>query len=286
MTRIVCLNGEFLPEDEARIPIMDRGLLFADAIYEGMGVLDGGIVDVRKHLARLRRSLAEVGIPEPHTEEEFLGILMELVRRNDVDEGFLYLHVTRGVAERSYVPVAGLTPTVFGFTQPLHGAPADVEPTGLTMSSQPDLRWVRRDVKTTNLLGQVLANWGASEAGADEALLVAPDGTVTEGGAVSFFPVVDGALLVRPLSNDILPGVTRSTLLEVLDAEGIPIDERTYTLDEALAADEAMITGASSYVEPVLAIDGHPIGDGTSGALTLRLRAAYLALVRSRLRPA
>ena len=101
MTRIVCLNGEFVPEDEARIPIMDRGLLFADAIYEGMGVLDGGIVDVRKHLARLRRSLAEVGIPEPHTEEELLGILMELVRRNDVDEGFLYLHVTRGVAERA-----------------------------------------------------------------------------------------------------------------------------------------------------------------------------------------
>ena len=101
MTRIVCLNGEFVPEDEARIPIMDRGLLFADAIYEGMGVLDGGIVDVRKHLARLRRSLAEVGIPEPHTEEEFLGILMELVRRNDVDEGFLYLHVTRGVAAHS-----------------------------------------------------------------------------------------------------------------------------------------------------------------------------------------
>ena len=285
MTRIVCLNGEFVPEDEARIPIMDRGLLFADAIYEGMGVLDSGIVDVRKHLARLRRSLAEVGIPEPHTEEEFLGILMELVRRNDVDEGFLYLHVTRGVAERNYVPVAGLTPTVFGFTQPLQGAPADVEPTGLTMSSQPDLRWARRDVKTTNLLGQVLANWGASEAGADEALLVASDGTVTEGGAVSFFPVVGGALLVRPLSNDILPGVTRSTLLEVLEAEGIPIDERTYRLDEALAADEAMITGASSYVEPIVAIDGQAIGAGEPGALTLHLRTAYLALVRSRLHP-
>ena len=146
MTRNVCLNGEFVPEDEARIPIMARGLLFADAIYEGMGVLDSGIVAVRKHLARLRRSLAEVGIPDPHTEEEFLGILMDLVRRNDVDEGFLYLHVTRGVAERNYVPVAGLTPTVCGFTQPLQGAPADAEPAGLTMSSRPDLRWARRDV--------------------------------------------------------------------------------------------------------------------------------------------
>ena len=285
MTRTVYLNGEFVPEDEARIPIMDRGLLFADAIYEGMGVLDGGIVDVRRHLARLRRSLAEVGIPEPHTEEELLGILMELVRRNDVDEGFLYLHVTRGVAERSYVPAAGRIPTGFGFTQPLYGAPADAEPAGLTMSSQPDLRWARRDIKTTNLLGQVLANWGASEAGADEALLVAPDGTVTEGGSVSFFPVVDGTVLVRSLSNDILPGVTRSTLLEVLEAEGIPIDERTYTLDEVLAADEAMITGASSYVEPIVAIDGQAIGAGEPGALTLHLRTAYLALVRSRLHP-
>ena len=284
MTRIVCLNGEFVPEDEARIPIMDRGLLFADAIYEGMGVLDGGIVDVRRHLARLRRSLAEVGIPEPHTEEELLGILMELVRRNDVDEGFLYLHVTRGVAERSYVPAAGLIPTVFGFTQPLCGAPADAEPAGLTMSSQPDLRWARRDIKTTNLLGQVLANWGASEAGADEALLVAPDGTVTEGGSVSFFPVVAGTVLVRPLSQDILPGVTRRTLLEVLEAQGIPIDECTYTLGEVLAADEAMITGASSYVDPIVAIDGQAIGTGLPGNLTLHLRSSYLALVRSRLR--
>ena len=283
MTRIVYLNGEFVDEAEARIPIMDRGLLFADALYEGMGVLDGAIVDVRKHLARLRRSLGEIAMPEPHTEEEFLEILTELVRRNDVNEGFLYLHVTRGVAERAYVPAAGLTATVFGFTQLLHGAPADVEPTGLTMSSQPDLRWARRDIKTTNLLGQVLAKWGADEAGADEALLVAPDGTVTEGGAVSFFPVVDGTVLVRPSSNDILPGVTRSTLLEVLEVEGIPIDERTYTLDEALAADEAMITGASSYIEPIVAIDGQAIGDGVPGALTLRLRAAYLALVRSRL---
>jgi D-alanine transaminase len=283
MTRIVYLNGEFIDEAEAKVPIMDRGLLFADALYEGMGVLDGAIVDVRKHMARLRRSLAEIAMPEPHTEEEFLGILTELVRRNDVDEGFLYLHVTRGVAEREYVPAAGLTATVFGFTQSLHGAPADVEPTGLTMSSQPDLRWARRDIKTTNLLGQVLAKWGAAEAGADEALLVAPDGTVTEGGAVSFFPVVDGTVLVRPQSNDILPGITRSTLLEVLEAEGIPIDERTYTLDEALAANEAMITGASSYVEPIVAIDGHTIGGGGPGALTLRLRTAYLALVRSRL---
>ncbi|MDG2907876.1 MAG: aminotransferase class IV [Acidimicrobiales bacterium] len=284
MTRTVYLNGEFVPEDEARIPIMDRGLLFADAIYEGMGVLDGGIVDVLRHLARLRRSLAEVGIPEPHTEEELLGILMELVRRNDVDEGFLYLHVTRGVAERNYVPAAGLIPTVFGFTQPLCGAPADAEPAGLTMSSQPDLRWARRDIKTTNLLGQVLANWGASEAGADEALLVAPDGTVTEGGSVSFFPVVDRTVLVRPLSQDILPGVTRSTLLEVLEAEGIPIDECTYTLGEVLAADEAMITGASSYVDPIVAIDGQAIGTGLPGNLTLHLRSTYLALVRSRLR--
>lgn len=283
MTRVVYLNGEFVPEAEARIPIMDRGLLFADATYEGMGVLDGGIVDARKHLARLRRSLAEVAIPEPHTEEEFFGILMELVRRNEVDEGFLYLQVTRGVAERSYVPVAGIVPTVFGFTQPLHGAPADVVPTGLTMTSQPDLRWARRDVKTTNLLGQVLATWGASEAGADEALLVAPDGTITEGGAVSFFPVVDGTVLVRPLSNDILPGITRSTLLEVLEAEGIPIDECTYSLDQVLSADEAMITGASSYVEPILAVDGQAIGTGQPGALTLHLRTTYLALVRSRL---
>ena len=288
MTRNVYLNGAFVDEAEATLPIMDRGLLFADAVYEGNGVLDGRLVDGAKHLDRLDRSLAAVGIPAPMGRDELVAVLRELVARDGLDEGFLYLHVTRGVAERDYVHDGGLVPTVFAFTQPQHGVAADGEPTVRTMRTFPDLRWARRDVKTTNLLGQVLAKQAASDAGDDEALLVegsAGDAAaeVTEGGAVSFFPVVGDRLLVRPLSPEILPGVTRSSVLPVAAAEGLAIEERTYTLAEAMAADEAFITGASSYVEPVGAIDGVPVGDGGVGPWSRRLRAAYLADVRRRL---
>ena len=288
MTRNVYLNGAFVDEAEATLPIMDRGLLFADAVYEGIGVLDGRLVDGAKHLDRLDRSLAAVGIPAPMGRDELVAVLRELVARDGLDEGFLYLHVTRGVAERDYVHDGGLVPTVFAFTQPQHGVAADGEPTVRTMRTFPDLRWARRDVKTTNLLGQVLAKQAASDAGDDEALLVegsAGDAAaeVTEGGAVSFFPVVGDRLLVRPLSPEILPGVTRSSVLPVAAAEGLAIEERTYTLAEAMAADEAFITGASSYVEPVGAIDGVPVGDGGVGPWSRRLRAAYLAAVRRRL---
>ncbi|MBR12809.1 MAG: D-amino acid aminotransferase [Acidimicrobiaceae bacterium] len=288
MTRTVYLNGAFVDEAEAKVPIMDRGLLFADAVYEGIGVLDGRLVDGAKHLDRLGRSLAAVDIPAPMGRDELVAVLRELVARDGLDEGFLYLHVTRGVVERNYVHAGDLVPTVFAFTQAQHGVAADGESVVRTMRTFPDLRWARRDVKTTNLLGQVLAKQAAAEAGDDEALLVkgdAGDGAaeVTEGGAVSFFPVVDGRLLVRPLSPEILPGVTRSSVLPVAAAEGLAVEERTYTLAEALAADEAFITGASSYVEPVGAIDGVPVGDGAVGPLTRRLRAAYLADVRGRL---
>lgn len=288
MTRTIYLNGAFVDEAEATVPVMDRGLLFADAVYEGIGVLDGRLVDGAKHLDRLDRSLAAVGIPAPMGRADLVAVLHELVGRDGLDEGFLYLHVTRGVVERNYVHAGDLVPTVFAFTQPQHGVAASGEPVVRTMRTFPDLRWARRDVKTTNLLGQVLAKQAAAEAGDDEALLVKGDAgdaaaEVTEGGAVSFFPVVDGRLLVRPLSPEILPGVTRSSVLPVAVGEGLAVEERTYTLAEAMAADEAFITGASSYVEPVGAIDGVPMGDGTVGPWTRRLRAAYLADVRGRL---
>lgn len=281
MVRTVWLNGDFLPEDQAKLPIFDRGLLFADAVYEGLGVLDGQIVDFPHHMARLRRSLAAVRMAEPMDEAAFRAALMDLVRRNGVDEGFLYLHITRGAHDRDYLYPKGLAPNVFAFTQPTHGQKADDVPRAIRMASTPDLRWRRRDIKTTNLLGQVMAKVAARDAGADEALMIAPDGTVTEGGAVSFFVVKDGAIWVRPLSNDILGGMTRRRTLEVAAALGLPTVERTYTLDEVLAADEAFVTGASSYVEPVGQIDGQTIGTGGMGPMTARLRRAYLAAIRA-----
>ena len=288
MTRTVYLNGAFVDEVEATVPIMDRGLLFADAVYEGIGVLEGRLVDGLKHLDRLDWSLDAVSIARPMGRDELVGVLHELIRRDGLDEGFLYLHVTRGVAERNYVHDGDLVPTLFAFTQQQHGVAADGDMVARTMRTFCDLRWARRDVKTTNLLGQVLAKQAAADAGDDEALLVKGepgdrDAEVTEGGAVSFFPVVGDRLLVRPLSSEILPGVTRSSVLPVAAAEGLIVEERTYTLAEAMAADEAFITGASSYVEPVAAIDGVLVGDGGVGPWTRRLRVAYLADVRTRL---
>ncbi len=279
MNRTVYINGAFLPEDQATVPIFDRGLLFADAVYEGLGVLDGQIIDFLRHMRRLRRSLGELVIPEPLGQEDFFAILMELIRRNGIGEGFLYLHVTRGVADRDYLYPEGLKPTVFALTQESHGA-ADAPPQGITMQSTPDLRWQRRDIKTSNLLGQVLAKRAADAAGADEALMVGPDGFVTEGGATSFFIVKDRSIIARPVTNEILHGVTRQSMLAVAQAEDLRIQERRITLAEACEADEAFLTGASSYVEPVISIDGRKIGGGTPGDVTLKLRTHYLNAVR------
>ena len=279
MTRTVYINGAFVPEGEASVSIFDRGLLFSDAVYEGLGVLDGEIIDFLRHMRRLSRSLGELAIPEPMCQDELFRVLMELVQRNGIAEGFLYLHITRGVADRDYLYPADLQPTIFAFTQESHGS-ADDAPHGLSVKSTPDLRWQRRDIKTSNLLGQVLAKRAADEAGADEALMIAADGYVTEGGATSFFIVKNKAIIARPVTNEILHGITRQSMLAVAKEEGLHIEERRITLDEAYAADEAFLTGASSYVEPVVEVDGRKIGPGKPGNITLKLRQEYLAAVR------
>ncbi len=281
MTRTVYLNGAFVPEAEAKLPIFDRGLLFSDAVYEGLGILDGQIIDFPRHMARLRRSLGELAIPEPMTQDQIFTVLMELVERNGLGEGFMYLHMTRGTADRDYLYPEGLEPNVFAFTQPQSHQRADDAPKPVSLHSTPDLRWARRDIKTSNLLGQVLAKRAADEAGADEALMIAPDGFITEGGATSFFIVRDRTIVARPVSNDILHGITRQSMLAVAEAEGVAIETRRITLDEAYEADEAFITGASSYVDPVGQIDGRSIGTGEPGPLTLHIRQEYIRSARS-----
>ncbi|MEL7254920.1 MAG: D-amino acid aminotransferase [Pseudomonadota bacterium] len=275
MARIVWLNGAFMPENEAQLPIFDRGLLFADAVYEGLGVLDGQIIDFPHHMARLRRSLSELEMAEPMLQADLLGALMDLIARNGVEEGFLYLHITRGAHDRDYLFPDGLTPNVFAFTQETHDAPT------LRLASAPDLRWARRDIKTTNLLGQVMAKEVARKAGADEALMVDRDGFVTECGAMSFFMIKDGALYARPLLGDLLPGITRATMLRVAADQGLRVVEDRYTLADTYTADEAFATGASSYIQPVVEIDGHMIADGKTGPITCTLQHAYLVAVRA-----
>ena len=277
--RIVYCRGEFVPEDQAVVPLMDRGLLFADAVYEGLGILDGKLIDFPHHHARLVRSLGELGIAEPFTAGELWPLLMELIDRNGADEGFLYLHVTRGVAERDYVYTDGLEPTVFAFVQAGHyGSAADATPPVISLATHEDWRWVRRDIKTPNLLAQVIAKQAAHDAGADEALLVRGD-EVIEAGSASFFFVQDGTIVTRPLSRDILPGITRRSVIAVAEEFGLTVEERTATLDEVLAADEAFITASSSYVEAVGSIDGHAFA--APGPITTRLREVYLDHARA-----
>jgi D-alanine transaminase len=278
MSRIVFLNGSFMPIEEAKVPIMDRGFLFADGVYEGMGVLGGRLVDNDAHLARLERSLKEVRIPNPYSNADWTRLEEELVRRNGLAEGFLYLQITRGVAERDFLFPKDATPTVMMFTQAKSIVHSPLAETGLSVVSVPDLRWKRRDIKSLSLLAQVLAKQAASEAGAHEAWMV-EDGFVTEGGSSSAFIITKaGAIVARPLSPAILPGITRQALLRLAEEEGLSIEERLFTLEEAYDAAEAILTSASNFVVPVASIDGRPVGTGKPGAMTRRLRALYLQM--------
>ena len=282
MTRIVYLNGDFVPAEEAKVSIFDRGLNLADGIYEVFGVLDGKLIDTEGHLARLWRSLGELSIPVPFGDAEVLQFCKELVARNAVEEGLVYMQITRGVAERDFAFSSDLTPTVFAFTQSKSKAEREVNDKGVTLKSAPDLRWARRDIKSTGLLAQVLAKQAAKQAGCYEALMVR-DGEVTEGGASSFFMIKDGVLITRPLSNDILAGVTRKSVLALASDQDLAVEERTFTLEETYEADEAFITGASTYVCPVLKIDGHVIGTGEPGPMVRRLQDIYLDFARASL---
>ncbi|PDH62021.1 MAG: D-amino acid aminotransferase [SAR116 cluster bacterium MED-G05] len=280
MERTVFLNGDFMPESEARIPIFDRGLLFADSVYEGFGILDSQITDFEYHMNRLDRSLGELNMPSPMTRDDLLSAMMKLIAANDAKEGFLYLQITRGNGDRSYLYDDSYTPNIFAFTQG-EKFKADSNPDPVALATVPDIRWARRDIKTTNLLGQVMAKQAAHLAGAHEALMIAPDGDITEAGSSSFFFIKDRELFVRPVSNEILHGITRQTMLRVAEQFQLKIRETTYTLDEALRADEAFITAASIYVLPVGRIDDHIIGDGTTGPITAALRTAYLETARA-----
>jgi D-alanine transaminase len=279
MSRTIFLNGSFLPAEDAKVPVMDRGFLFADGVYEGMGVLGGRLVDNDAHLERLERSLAEVRIQNPYARHEWTRLEEELVGRNGMAEGFLYLQVTRGVAERDFLFPKAAAPTVMMFTQAKAIVNSPLAETGIAVASMPDLRWKRRDIKSLSLLAQVLAKQQAAEAGAHEAWMVDEDGFVTEGGSSSAFIITaGGSIIARPLSQAILPGITRRSLLRFAREAGLVIEERRFTLAEAFEAAEAFNTSASTFVLPVVSIDGRPVGTGRPGALTRRLRGLYLEL--------
>lgn len=282
MGRIVYVNGEFLPLERAQVPVMDRGFLFADGIYEVCAVLGGRLVDNAGHLARLDRSLAEIDIRNPHSSEDWTRIERELVTRNELGEGLVYMQVTRGVAERDFsYPAADTPPTVVAFTQAKRISGNPLAERGASVVTVPDLRWKRRDIKSIALLAQVLAKQQASAAGAAEAFMV-EDGLITEGSSSTAFIVTrEGAIVTRPLSNAILAGITRASLLALAAEADLRIEERPIRIAEAYGAAEAFYTSASTFVMPVVSIDGRQVGDGRPGPLTRRLRALYLAFAEA-----
>jgi D-alanine transaminase len=279
--RIVYLNGDFLPFAEARVPIMDRGFLFADGIYEVSAVLDGRLVDNEAHLARLDRSLGEIDIRNPHSLSEWVALQTDLVARNGLSEGLVYMQVTRGVYERDFAyPPADTAPTVMMFTQAKAVAKNPLAESGAKVITVPDLRWKRRDIKSVALLAQVLAKQQAAEAGVAEAWMV-EDGAVTEGSSSTAFIVSrERVLVTRPLSTALLPGITRASVLRLAQEADLRIEERLIPVDEAYAAQEAFYTSASAFVMPVVQIDGRQIGEGRPGPLTRRLRALYIEAAR------
>lgn len=279
MSRTVYVNGAYLPEEEAKISIFDRGFIFGDGIYEVSAVLGGKLVDCEAHLARLERSCGEIRLALPWSKAELVAIHEELIKRNDLDEGGVYLQVSRGAADRDFAFPADVPPTLVMFTQARNMSSVPAAKTGIKVVSCPDLRWARRDIKSVNLLGPVLAKQLAAESGAQEAWLV-EDGVVTEGASSTAWIVKGRTLISRPLSNKVLPGITRKAVLAFLDETGFEFEERSFTLDEALDAEEAFITSATSFVMPVVQIDGHTIHNGAPGPTAIRLREIYLDFAR------
>lgn len=276
LPRIVYLNGEWLAEADAKVSIFDRGFLFADAIYEVTGVIGGKLLEYSGHTTRLKRSLTELGIECPLTDEELLAVHREIVRRNDLNEGLIYLQISRGAADRDFAFPVDAKPTLVLFTQAKAVLDNPKVKTGISVALVPDERWGRRDIKTVQLLYPSMAKMKASEVGADDAWLV-EDGFVTEASsATSHIITTDGKLVTRGLSNAILHGITRLSVLDIARQAGIEVEERAFTPEEAKNAAEAFVTSATSFVLPVTRINGEPVGTGVPGPLTAKLRQLYI----------
>lgn len=279
MSRSVYVNGDYVPEGEAKVSIFDRGFLMADGVYEVTTVIDGKLIDFDGHFTRLGRSLDELGIENPMDRDTWLEVHRQLVDQNAVDQGMIYLQVTRGApGDRDFIfPDPETTkPTVVLFTQ---SNPALVDSPkakkGIKVITIDDIRWGRRDIKTVQLLYPSMGKMMAIKQGADDAWMV-QEGCVTEGTSNNAYIIKDGRIVTRALSNDILHGITRAAVLRFAQEAQMPVEERSFTVQEAMQADEAFVTSASTFVMPVVEIDGARLGTGAPGPLALRLREIYI----------
>ena len=276
MSRIVYVNGSYVPEEEATVSVFDRGFLFADGVYEVTAVVDGTILEFDGHVQRLERSLRELDMDMPVSREMLLEIHRELIRRNNLEEGMVYLQVTRGVADRDFVYPKAAPQTLVLFTQAKSLIDAPMAKQGLRIIAVEDLRWARRDVKTVQLVAPCMAKMLAKAEGKDDAWMV-EDGHVTEGTSNNAYIITkEGSIVTRNLSNSILPGITRAAVLKLAAEKGMAIEERSFTIAEAQEAAEAFVTAATTFVCPVIEIDGVTIGNGTPGPLTSRLKELYI----------
>ena len=279
MSRTVYLNGAYVPEEDAKISIFDRGFLMADGVYEVTSVIDGKLIDFDGHTARLDRSLRELDMENPNSRDDLLEAHRELVRLNAINEGLVYLQITRGAPnDRDFVfPDPDETPqTIVMFTQNKPGlAENPTAKKGIKIISIEDIRWGRRDIKTVQLLYPSMGKMMAKKQGADDAWMV-EDGAVTEGTSNNAYIVKEGKIITRALSNDILHGITRAAVLRFAQEAQMEVIERDFTIAEAQEADEAFITSASTFVMPVVEIDSQPLGTGAPGPLVTRLREIYL----------
>ncbi len=282
----VYLNGQFMPIEEARIPVLDRGFIFGDGVYEVIPVYSRRAFRLAEHLERLQHSLGGIKLANPHSNAEWTAIINELVTRNEGEDQYLYLHITRGVARRDHAfPVPPVKPTVFVMSNPLTTPPAELLAGGVSTVSAPDNRWLRCDIKAIALLPNVLLRQMAVDAGCAETILMR-DGYMTEGAASNIFVVKNGTLLAPPKDNLMLPGITYDVVLELAAADGIPCEVRKIAADEVFGADELLLTSSTREVLAITTLDGKPVGNGKPGMMFARLHKLYQDFKRDVMRKA
>lgn len=277
---IVFLNGEFLPKDKAKISVFDRGFIFGDGIYEVVPVMNGVLIDKIEFWERFKRSLKEIALNLPYKDSEFENILNELIAKNALKEGGVYMQITRGIASRDFAFTKGLQPTIMAFVYAANIQNNELASKGISVVSVPDIRWKRRDIKSISLLAQCYAKEMAVNAGADEGFMV-ENGKVTEATSASAFIIKDKTLITKPFSNEILCGIRRQNILKFARELNLSVVERAFSMNEVYEADEVFISAASLPILGVIKADGKVIANGKIGKFTQQLRQRYLQKMRN-----
>lgn len=276
---IVYLNGKFMPENEAKVSIFDRGFVMGDGIYEVVPIIDGKLVDKDGFWDRLVKSSQEIDLANPFSKDKCLQMLTSLVKQNRIDEGGAYMQITRGVAKRDFVFLENLKPTCMAFCYKANIINNELAKTGIKVASVEDIRWKRRDIKSISLLAQCKAKTDAYKKGAYEGFMV-EDGYVTEGVSSTAYIVKNQTIITTPLTNQILPGVRRKNIIKIAEKLNLHVEFRHFSIDEVKSADEAFISAATLFILPVTSIDDEPINGGKIGKITMQLRQEYIKKIR------